>query len=412
MPMMGVGTSLKAWVYAKLLVVPLFFFKIAFWAGISFLVPPGAAALRRGSGPVKKVALGLGVALLALDGALFASLPLKATEQTRWPLPAFALLGLGLLSCALLAWKGRAARLHALSAVLVVLPMALPLSLDHLSWNGLGFRQGEMDGLLRRERPHERVVSIGWSPYFVIPPNQGQMVGVRAVELNAAFFANRYFQLFFKPPGLPTLIAYRTLEVSRFRQMGASLLLLPDEQKVEGMPLWRRGAGASAYEIPGAKGRLYFPQVVASYREGMDMAGQILGLGQGSDGVAVVEPMGQPAPVSWPVVAPGEGRLGFLKDEPEEVAIECDAPRAGLLVLRDTWYPGWRATVDGAKTPIYRVNGCFRGVSVPQGRHTVSFSYRPRLVYWTGALSLAVTGLLLMAAIRFRPRARMMPAMP
>ena len=296
MPMTGAGTSVKSWVYAKLLVVPLFFFKIAFWAGISFLVPPGAAALMRGPGWVKRVALALGVGLLALDGALFASLPLKATEQTRWPLPAFALLGLGLLFCALLAWKGRATRLGALSAVLVVLPMALPLSLDHLSWNGLSFQRAEMDDWLSRERPHERVASIGWSPFFVLPPNQGQMVGVRAVELNAAFFANRYFQLFFKPPGLPTLIAYRTLEISRFRQMGASLLLLPNEQTVEGMPLWRRGAGASAYEIPGAKGRLYFPQVAASYREGMDMAGQILGLGQGSDGVAVVEPMGQPAP--------------------------------------------------------------------------------------------------------------------
>ena len=142
------------------------------------------------------------------------------------------------------------------------------------------------------------------------------------------------------------------------------------------------------------------------------MAGQILGLGQGSDGVAVVEPMGQPAPVQWPTVPTGEGRLSFSRDEAEAVAIDCDAPCPGLLVLRDTWYPGWRATVDGAETPIYRVNGCFRGVSVPNGRHTVSFTYRPRLVYWTGALSLAVTALLLMAAIRFRTRARTMSDMP
>ena len=93
------------------------------------------------------------------------------------------------------------------------------------------------------------------------------------------------------------------------------------------------------------------------------------------------------------------------------MAIDCDAPRAGLLVLRDTWYPGWRATVDGAETPIYRINGCFRGVLVPLGRHTVSFAYRPRLVYWTGAVSLAVTGFLLIAAIRFRKRARAVSAM-
>ena len=142
------------------------------------------------------------------------------------------------------------------------------------------------------------------------------------------------------------------------------------------------------------------------------MTEQILGLGQGSDGVAVVEAMGQPAPAQWPTMPTGEGRLSFSRDEAEAVAIDCDAPRPGLLVLRDTWYPGWQATVDGAETPIYRVNGCFRGVSVPLGRHTVSFTYRPRLVYWTGAVSLIVTALLILAAILFRPRARRMPAIP
>jgi hypothetical protein len=178
------------------------------------------------------------------------------------------------------------------------------------------------------------------------------------------------------------------------------------------MPLWRRGKWASAYEIPGVRGRLYFPQVAASYQEGADLAGQILGLGHGSDAVAVVEPMGQPAPAQWPTVPPGEGRLSFAGDEPEEVTIDCDAPRPGLLVLRDTWYPGWRAAVDGAETPIYRVNGCFRGVSVPQGRHTVNFTYRPRIVYWTGAVSLLVTALLLMAAIRSWTRPRVVHTLP
>lgn len=51
---------------------------------------------------------------------------------------------------------------------------------------------------------------------------------------------------------------------------------------------------------------------------------------------------------------------------------------AGLLVLNDTCYPGWQATVDGMETPIYRANTYFRAVEIPSGRHTVAFEYKPK----------------------------------
>jgi uncharacterized membrane protein YfhO len=70
----------------------------------------------------------------------------------------------------------------------------------------------------------------------------------------------------------------------------------------------------------------------------------------------------------------------------------------GLLVLKDTWYPGWEARVDGTKVPIYRVNGCFRGVIVPAGEHRVIFKYKPALIYLAGAISILITlGLLIEA---------------
>lgn len=62
---------------------------------------------------------------------------------------------------------------------------------------------------------------------------------------------------------------------------------------------------------------------------------------------------------------------------PERVVIQVDAGSPALLVLTDTFYPGWRARVDGDDTEILRANGLFRAVPVPTGRHEVVFSYEP-----------------------------------
>ncbi len=57
------------------------------------------------------------------------------------------------------------------------------------------------------------------------------------------------------------------------------------------------------------------------------------------------------------------------------VSVEVDA--AALLVFSDTWYPGWKARVDGREVPLLKVNRVMRGVALPAGRHEVCFLYRP-----------------------------------
>jgi hypothetical protein len=78
--------------------------------------------------------------------------------------------------------------------------------------------------------------------------------------------------------------------------------------------------------------------------------------------------------------------------------IETDASAAGVLVASEAFDPDWRATVDGAPTPIERANVLFRGVRVPAGRHVVEMTYFPRAVGWgigATALGLVLVGLLL-----------------
>jgi hypothetical protein len=61
-----------------------------------------------------------------------------------------------------------------------------------------------------------------------------------------------------------------------------------------------------------------------------------------------------------------------------EVRLQVMAPAAGVIVLKDSHYPGWRAWVDGKATPVLRVDGMVRGVAVATaGQHQVRLEYRP-----------------------------------
>jgi uncharacterized membrane protein YfhO len=48
--------------------------------------------------------------------------------------------------------------------------------------------------------------------------------------------------------------------------------------------------------------------------------------------------------------------------------------------LADAFYPGWRATVDGAAASVVATNHLFRGVAVQAGTHRIRWEYRPASV--------------------------------
>ena len=59
----------------------------------------------------------------------------------------------------------------------------------------------------------------------------------------------------------------------------------------------------------------------------------------------------------------------------------------GVLVLSESWYPGWRARIGDRILPIHPTNVALQGVVIPAGHHTVMFEFVPRAFYAGLAIS-------------------------
>ncbi len=83
------------------------------------------------------------------------------------------------------------------------------------------------------------------------------------------------------------------------------------------------------------------------------------------------------------------GSVGEAFWSAEHIALDVAATRPALLVLNGSFFPGWKATVDGEPARILRTNALVRGVRVDPGRHRVEFSYRPASLYIGISVSVA-----------------------
>ncbi len=379
--------------------LPSDYLKWVFWASLSFLAPYGLDAYRALRKGKVIIVFAIGVAMLAVIGWTFMHSGMARDHISAFPAVAFLLLAFGLLGHGVLRTvRGKLSSL--VISTIILSPLAFPLSLNKLAWNTIDFKTNSVVEWLKVNRPHARSASIDPGLYFAIPPNLGQAYGIRCVEVTAAIFLNNYWSMFHHPKALLTTVSFDFVSIDALRQMGASVVLLPNGASSSGLKLLIRGTRFSAYSIPGAHGRLYFAERVRHYKPGTNFPTQILSLSQQTDAVAIVEDMSNPVIAAIPEIPFGEGKAAFERDDANDVLVRTECPSEGLLVLRDSWYPGWEAFIDGNKVLILRVNGCFRGVIVPAGGHTVRFVYRPILVYIVGAVSLLATLLVTLFSIR------------
>ena len=57
--------------------------------------------------------------------------------------------------------------------------------------------------------------------------------------------------------------------------------------------------------------------------------------------------------------------------------------------MSESYYPGWKAYIDGQKAHIYRANYALRALFLKPGEHKVEFVYDP----WTFKVGLIITAI-------------------
>ena len=101
-------------------------------------------------------------------------------------------------------------------------------------------------------------------------------------------------------------------------------------------------------------------------------------------------------------------QVTITRYEDSRVELEARMENAGLVLLTDTNYPGWKVYVDGKRADIYPTDYLFRGVFVSEGEHKIEFVYDPA----SFKLGVAIGGaaLLLLSGLwgfeRYRQRRR------
>lgn len=95
----------------------------------------------------------------------------------------------------------------------------------------------------------------------------------------------------------------------------------------------------------------------------------------------------QPAALTSQVNSSSDPVVQLTKLGRNELSLNVDAPRAGLVYCADNYFDGWTATIDGAPSLILPANYAFRAVAVGAGPHRVRFSYFPPGLRAGGALT-------------------------
>ncbi len=228
--------------------------------------------------------------------------------------------------------------------------------------------------------PHEPDYGRGMRESLL--PNTGILDGVSSVNNFDPLLMGRYVDFLRAATGAPSLL----------RVMGATHVM-SDRPWPGAEPVYTTD-DAMLYRLPDAPGRAWIAS--AARRVSPD---EML--------TALADPNFEPTAVvlletsSVDLQSPLSTLHSLtLHDGPNRVTIRAALDAPGYLVLADTWYPGWRATVDGERVELLRANYGFRAVWLEAGEHVVRMIYRPISVLVGGALTITalvviVVGLLL-----------------
>ncbi len=176
-----------------------------------------------------------------------------------------------------------------------------------------------------------------------------------------------------------------------------SLLTSPEEVNVPFLQAVAVGPRGPLYAMTENLPHAWFPARLEAIRDSDEALQRT---------VRIIDPRGLAIVETDEVPPAGEGSASVSVYGANEIELEVDASREGLLFIAEIFHPAWEAWIDGEPVEILRTNSAFRGVVVPQGSHTLRFRYSPAELRWPFLISaltlIVVLGLVAWGVLRDR----------
>jgi hypothetical protein len=97
--------------------------------------------------------------------------------------------------------------------------------------------------------------------------------------------------------------------------------------------------------------------------------------------------------------------ITYTRETPEKIVVNINCESEIIFMLRDQWYPGWSATIDGKDAELIKADFLFKAVKVPAGQHKVVFEYRSTYLI-AGQILTSITSIVLLGMILVGRRRR------
>jgi len=185
---------------------------------------------------------------------------------------------------------------------------------------------------------------------------------------------------------------------------GIRYIVSPREKVAGAHPIYQ--GHRNIFENPRAFPRFFLVGDVVGARDVGDAVRMIHTREADASRVAVVldADLGRFPGLGGPAASAELGEVEVLAYTPNEIRLRVRATRPAVLVAIETWWPEWRAELDGAPQPLVRADGAFRAVGVPAGTCEVRMFLVPGQLYLGAAFS--CLGVLLTAGCLLWPAAR------
>lgn len=170
-------------------------------------------------------------------------------------------------------------------------------------------------------------------------------------------------------------------------------LALPESPVPSGWRLLGRFPGYQLLENGGALPRAFIPQLVH--------AGEV----DAVSGMRACRDLGHEAWIETPGpstnVANGSGIVTARADG-SRLVLHAVMQASGWIVVSETAWKGWRATMNGKPLKVHFADHAFLGLYIPAGEHEIALSYRPTSVTTGAFISISAAILLALSMLARR----------